>query len=139
MKKQEFVAVFQLSKMRVLNVEYYTLGTNGHPYFATSAGEFIRSKRDWSRCGQCQEYITKGFSTARQFYEKWDPFHLKDLTEEQYTEMRSDLEALMKKYNYIMKELNESNKPYHPRISYYDTVELSKMTPGTHYAEVRKG
>lgn len=138
MKKREFMAVFQLSKMRMFNVAFYTLGTNSRPYFATQAGEFIRSKRDYRTCGQAQDYVTKGFNTARQFYKKWDPFHLHDLTEEQYAEMISDLEALKKKYNYILLELDESKKPYHPRISFYDEVELSKMTPGTGYAEVQR-
>ena len=136
MKKREFMAVFQLSKMRVFNVEFYTLSTNSHPYFATQASEFIRSKRDYSTCGQAQDHVTKGFTTARSFWKKWNPMHLKDLTEEQYTEMVSDLEALKKKYNYILLELDESKKPYNPRISFYDEVELSKMTPGTHYARV---
>ena len=136
MEKREFMAVFQLSKMRVFNVEFYTLSTNSHPYFATQASEFIRSKRDYSTCGQAQDYVTKGFTTARNFWQKWNPMHLKDMTEEQYTEMVSDLETLKKKYNYILLELDESKKPYHPSISFYDEVELSKMTPGTGYAKV---
>ena len=136
MEKREFMAVFQLSKMRMFHVAYYTLSTNSHPHFTTTANEFIRSKRDYRTGGQAQDYVTKGFTTARNFWQKWDPMHLKDLTEEQYTEMVSDLEALKKKYNYILMELNESKKPYNPHISFYDEVELSKMTPGTGYAEV---
>ena len=138
MEKREFMAVFQLSKMRMFEVHYYTLGGNKAPYFSTTAEEFIKSKRDYSMCGQCQPYVLKEFRTARQFFEKWDPYHVHDLTEEQYAEMVSDLDALKHKYNYILLELNESRKPYNPRISFYDIVRLSKLTPNTGYAEIQR-
>lgn len=45
---KEFMYCFQISKLIVFEVEYYTLGGNKAPYFSTSAAEFIRSKRDYN-------------------------------------------------------------------------------------------
>ena len=126
---KEFISVFQLSKMVMFNVNYYTLSTNKSPYFSTSAERFIKSKRDFCECGQCQERLLKGFPTAMAFYRKWDVKHLKDLTDEEYAEMREDLKQLEDKYNHIIRELDESKRPYSPRISFSDEVELSKLTP----------
>lgn len=127
--KKEFIAVFQLSKMRVFEVEYYTLLSNSSPHFTTSANEFISGKSDWGRCGQAQDYVLKGYPTAMAFYKKWDPMHLSDLTEEQYAEMRSDLEALCQRYNYMLRELDESKRPYNPRFHFSDLREWTKQTP----------
>ena len=126
---KEFLAVFQLSKMIVFEVNYYTLSTNRTPHFATSAAQFVRNKRDYNQCGQAQNDLLPRGSAARSFYLKWDAKHLHDLTESEYTEMMQDLEALKEKYNHILRVLDESKKPYSPRISFYDTVELSKQTP----------
>lgn len=127
--KKEFQVVFQLSKTRVFEVKYYTLSTNQHPHFATSAYEFCRNKRDWSRGGQSQEYVCKGFLSAYRFYQKWDKLHLKDMTEEEYSEMRYDLEKLMEKYNYILEELDESKRPYSPHFSFRRLAEWTKQKP----------
>lgn len=54
---KEFMYCFQISKLIVFEVEYYTLGGNKTPYFSTSAAEFIRSKRDYNRCGQAQREL----------------------------------------------------------------------------------
>lgn len=51
---KEFMYCFQISKLIVFEVEYYTLGTNSAPYFSTSANEFCRSKLDYTRGGQAQ-------------------------------------------------------------------------------------
>ena len=126
---KEFISVFQLSKTKVFEVNYYTLSTNSHPYFATCGAEFIRSKRDYSTCGQCQNYLLKHYPTAMAFYKKWDGKHLKDLTEEEYNEMRHDLKNLENKYNHIVRELDESKKPYSPHIGFYEIVEFSKQEP----------
>lgn len=126
---KEFLAVFQLSKTKVLFVEYYTLSTNSNPDFTMSAAEFCRNKLDYTRCGQCQEEITKGFLTAHSFVKKWNPHHLHDLTPAEYSEMLTDLEKLKVRYNYIMQELNEIEKPYSPHISFYRIAEFTKQNP----------
>lgn len=66
---KEFMYCFQISKMIVFEVEYYTLGSNKAPYFSTSAAEFIRSKRDYSRCGQAQAALLPKGSPARRFWQ----------------------------------------------------------------------
>ena len=52
---KEFHAVFTLSKIKIFEVNYYTLGSNNSPYFTTSAAIFNRPKTDYNRCGQCQD------------------------------------------------------------------------------------
>ena len=86
---KEFNACFQMSKMILFEVSYYTLGDNQNPYFSTSACEFVRNKRDFCIAGQAQETLLKGFPEAYNFYKKWDIFHLKQLTQEQYNEIRT--------------------------------------------------
>lgn len=126
---KEFIATFQLSKTKLFNVSYYTLSTNKSPYFTTSADEFCRSKRDFSRCGQCQDTLLKGYPTAMGFYKRWNPMHLKQLTDEQYEEMRKDLVLLKAKYNCLLMELDETQRPYSPRFGFYSLVEFSKQPP----------
>ena len=116
MKVKEFIAAFQLSKTIILEVNYYTLSTNLHPYFTTCAG-------------QCQKELLKDFPAARRFYERWNPVHLRKLTDEKYAELRRDLEELCKTYNYLFKELDESKQPYSPGFMFEDLAEWSKMTP----------
>lgn len=129
--RKEFRAVFQISKIVVFDVNYYTLGSNKKPHFSTSASEFIRSKRDYSRCGQAQEALLPKHSSARKFWEKWDKKHLHDLTECEYNELQADLDELKGEYNYIYDELDETRKPYSPCISFLRVVELSKQEPKT--------
>lgn len=124
---KEFQAVFQISKTIIFEVNYYTLSTNPRPHFTTSAAQFIRSKRDYNRCGQAQAALLPKGSPARRFWSKWDALHLHDLTPEQYAEMCQDLEELKKKYNFIYEELDETRRPYSPRISFYRLVEFSKQ------------
>lgn len=129
MKKSEFIAVFQISKLIIFEVDYYTLSTNKNAYFTTSANQFIRSKKDFNRCGQAQADLLPKHSTARRFWEKWDKYHLQDLTAEQYNELQNEIETLKEKYNYLYKELDESEKPYSPRFYWSELVEFSKQTP----------
>lgn len=126
---KEFQAVFQMSKTIIFEVSYYTLSTNPAPYFSTSAAEFCRNKKDFTRCGQAQPELLKGYRTARRFFEKWDGCHLHDLTPAQYDEMRQDLEALKEKYNFIFEELDETRRPYSPHFSFYRLAEWTKQTP----------
>lgn len=108
----EFHAVFALSKTKMFNVDYYTLGGNDAPYFATSADEFTRSKLDYSRCGQAQHSICKGYPEAMRFFKKWDFEHLHKLTDEKYHEMVADLETLFSKYPYLLKQKESPSELY---------------------------
>lgn len=129
---KEFMYCFQISKMIVFEVEYYTLGSNKAPYFSTSAAEFIRSKRDYKRCGQAQAALLPKGSPARRFWKKWDPLHLKDLTPEEYEEIATDIEQLKARYNYIediRDRFGESAECGKTHIPFYEVVELSKMDP----------
>lgn len=125
--RKEFLAVFQITKMKTFEVNYYTLNLNRKPHFATSAYKFIRSKCDYSRGGQAQASILPEGSVARRFWKKWDDCHLKDLTDEQYSELLNDLEELKTRYNYIFKDLSEYDKPYSPTFDFGSIVELSKQ------------
>ena len=131
----EFLMAFQISKLIIFEVEYYTLSTNSTAHFTTSACEFIRSKRDYSCCGQAQDHLLPQGSKAREFWEKWDVKHLHDLSPEEHTELLSDIEELKKHYNYISRDLDISQRPYNPRISFYNLVELSKQTPKRYKGE----
>lgn len=99
--KKEFMYAFKINRMVIFEVEYIS-GPNPNPYFATSSGKFVRNKRDWSICGQCQEEVLNGY--ALEFYKKWDKFHLKDLEQSEYGELVSDIEKLKETYQYIHKE-----------------------------------
>lgn len=125
---KEFLYCFQITKLITFEVNYYTLGNNTSAYFATSANEFIRSKRDYCRGGQAQAALLPKGSTARRFWTKWDPCHLHDLTAEQYEELTADIEELKARYNYIVKEA-DTFQGTHARLSFYSIVELSKLQP----------
>lgn len=107
---KEFQAVFQLSKTIIFEVNFYTLSTNQTPHFSTSAAQFARNKKDFTRCGQAQMELTKGFLTARRFFLKWDKHHLHNLTPAQ-------------------EELDESRRPYSPHFSFYRLAEWTKQDP----------
>lgn len=121
MERKCFNLVFQLSKMRVFEVNYRLLKGNSRPYFSTSSAEFVKNKKDYHQCGQCQDYITQSFPTARKFYEKWDKHHLDYLTDEQYNELIEDIKVLMGKYNFIDTD------------RFYEIVEMSKLTPKSQF------
>ena len=126
---KEFNVCFQMSKMILFRVSYYTLGNNQNPYFVTSADEFIRSKSDFCRGGQAQEALLKGFPEAYNFYKKWDVFHLKQLTQEQYDEMRKDLCVLEQKYNTLLLEMEDGIKLKPDHFSFHTLVKFSKQKP----------
>lgn len=125
---KEFMYCFQISKLIVFEVEYYTLGGNKAPYFSTSAAEFIRSKRDYNRCGQAQRELLPKRSPARRFFEKWDHCHLHDLTPAEYEEITADIEQLKARYNYI-EDVRDTFRGSRSSIPFYKVVELSKQTP----------
>lgn len=119
--KQEFKLAFKLSALDMFFVNYFTLGRNSHPHFSTSAAHLNRRKTDYDTCGQCQEEVLKKYRTANNFYKKWDPKHLKDLTDEEYQELLEDLEILKIRYDYVE---NTNEKIDH--IAFCEIVELSK-------------
>lgn len=122
--KNEFMFAFCISRTRVFFVEYYTLSTNSHAYFTTSAAEFNRPKTDYKRGGQAQDDVCTG--SARKFWKKWDALHCKDLTDEQHTELLKDIEELKRVYpHYIEKQLDITKRPYSPHISFYDIKKMS--------------
>lgn len=127
---KEFMYAFQIDKMRVFEVKFYTLGSNKAPYFATSAARFTRSKRDYAECGQAR-ILPKG-SKARSFYKKCDRLHIHNHTREEYDAVTADIEGLKESYNYIedVREcFGESAGCYKTHIPFRGIVELSKMPP----------
>ena len=126
---KEFLYSFQISKTIIFNVEYYTLCNNSTAHFSTSADEFCRNKRDFRSGGQAQDRLLPRCSAARRFWQKWDQYNLHDLTPAQYAELLQDLETLKQRYNYIVKDLDETQKPYNPRIPFWQLVEFSKQEP----------
>lgn len=102
MRKTEFHYEFQITRLVIFEVSYYTLSTNQHPYFATSARHYVRSKMGVDTCGQCQKHVLSG--EAMRFWRKWDELHLHDLSEEKYAELRRDIDALCEVYNYDKEE-----------------------------------
>ena len=122
--KKEFHAIIKINKMVIFYVSYYTLGSNQNPYFSTSAGKFIRSKRGWESCGQCQKRVLPKESEARKFFDNWDYAHLRDLTDEQYRLMRKDLDGLLKHYTSTIREYD--GKADDRGFSFDYAVQLSK-------------
>lgn len=126
---EEFIAVFQMSKTIIFEVNYYTLSNNKTPHFSTSSCQFCRNKRDYIQGGQAQESLLNSYPVAMRFFKKWNAFHLHDLTLDQYKEMRADLEKLKSQYNFIYEELDESKRPYDPYFEFRRLAEWSKQTP----------
>ena len=121
--KKEFISVFKISKMVMFEVKYYTLSNNNSPYFTTSAMEFVRNKRDYKFCGQCQDRILpKGI--AKDFYKKWDNKHLSDLNDSEHKELIQDIEILKNNYENIFIE-KDTFKNQNSNISFYDIKKLS--------------
>lgn len=127
---KEFISAFQITKMVIFEVSYYTCGSNKKPYFTTSANMFIRSKRDYNSCGQCQDSVLPKGSLARRFYKKWDNKHLNTLTEQEYQKMMADLEKLKEVYNnvYIEKDTfrNQNSNISFDKIRELSMKELNK-------------
>ena len=123
--KKEFKYCFQITKLVMFKVEYYTLGNNENPYFATSANKFYKNKRDYECGGQVQDQLLPENSIARQFWEKWDKEHLKDLSDDKYREIIKDIQELKEKYNYI-ERIKDTFKGKYENFSFGEIVLLSK-------------
>jgi hypothetical protein len=121
MKNQiKFLAVFQLSRTEVFEVEYKDFG-NQKPFLSTSCSVFNRSKTDYVQYGQCQKDIlypcsVEGknepdhtvkhdrYAPARNFFEFWDSYHLKGLSDELHEKLMKDVEILKEAYNHTYSE-----------------------------------
>lgn len=115
-----FLIAICVNRMTVFKIEYGAITDNKQPHFSTSASRFVKNKRDWSQCGQCQKEILK--AKAYNFWMKWDKHHLKQLTNSQYNEMINDLKELLEVYpNYIFKDKNYS-------CHYISFNEIKKMS-----------
>ena len=123
--KKEFKYCFQITKLIMFEVEYYTLGNNKSPYFVTEANEFFKNKKDYKSGGQAQDRLLPKNSIARQFWEKWDKKHLKDLSDNEYREVVKDIEELKEKYNYI-EYIKDTFKGKYENFSFGEIVLLSK-------------
>ena len=123
--KKEFKYCFQITKLIMFEVEYYTLGSNKSPYFVTKANEFFKNKKDYKSGGQAQDRLLPKNSIARQFWEKWDKEHLKDLSDDKYREIIKDIEKLKEKYNYI-EYIKDTFKGGYEDFSFEQIVLLSK-------------
>ena len=123
--KKEFKYCFQITKLIMFEVEYYTLGNNKSPYFVTEANEFFKNKKDYKSGGQAQDRLLPKNSIARQFWEKWDKKHLKDLSDNEYREVVKDIEELKEKYNYI-EYIKDNFKGKYENFSFGEIVLLSK-------------
>lgn len=123
--KKEFKYCFQITKLVMFEVGYYTLGNNENPYFATSANKFYKNKRDYECGGQAQDRILPKNSIVRQFWEKWDKEHLKDLSDDKYRELVKDIEELKEKYNYI-ERIKDTFKGRYENFPFQEKVLLSK-------------
>lgn len=126
----EFQAAFQLDKTTIFEVRYSTVSSNQHPDFATRAGKLIRSKRDYSSGGQCQERVLPKNSEAYRFYKKWDVEHLHTLDVQKLAELEEDVSKLAQSYNHIHRcaECFGTGGDGH-EIRFWEIVELSKMKP----------
>lgn len=96
-----FHYAFQITRTIIFEVSYYRLGSNKNKHYSTEASQFNRPKTDYNQCGQAQESLLKRFPLAYNFYLKYDPCHLHDISEETHTNILNDIEKLKEKYNYI--------------------------------------
>lgn len=128
--RDEFMYAFCIDKTTVFEVDYYTLGNNKAPDFSTYAAKFNRPKSDWSEGGQAQERLLPVGSPARKFFDKWDHLHLHDLTDEEYSEIRTDIEELKRAYPYYV-GYEFDGKATRTRIPFYDIYKKSMEMPRT--------
>ena len=73
-----------------LTIEYGDMKVQQLPHFSTSASS---SNGDYA---QCQDRILPKDSILKEFWEKWDYYHLQTLTNEEYEELICDLEIVEK-------------------------------------------
>lgn len=118
----------QLSKTIIFEVHYYASDAKFPPKFTTEAERFMRNKKDFERCGQCQSDLLSDYHDVMAFYRKWDDYHLKPLSEEAYRELATDIAVLGTRYNYMLKQ-HINGKTVVGGYSFDALKELSMMTP----------
>lgn len=123
----EFRAAFQVTKTIVFEVRYHTLGGNATPYFSTEAARLNTRRTDYTECGQCQGRLLPKGSVARRFWEKWDPKHLGQLTDEEREQVWADIEELKGAYNYLLIASDKFGTEDTRDIRFTDVVALSKQ------------
>lgn len=126
--KMEFHYAFFLNCKIVFEVEYYTLGNNQNPYFATTVFKFNQPKTDWEQGGQAQERLLPKNSKAYKFYKKWDKLHIHNLTQEEYNEIRKDITVLRDAYHSIVKFRKEGDENFRD-FSFWVLKEESMKVP----------
>lgn len=125
-EREEFQYLFQITGLVNFSVNFYTLSSNKIPHFTTSANKFYKSKTDYESGGQAQEIILPKNSLARDFYKKFDKYHLKNLTTEEYNEIVGEIEKLKERYNFICKK--ESEQPLNNfNFTFTEAVDLSEQ------------
>lgn len=84
-----------------LTVEYGDIKTTQLPHFSTTT----YSNGSW---GQCQDAVLPEDSILREFWEKWDFYHLQPLTNEEYEELMNDITVVEKELNSKKEEREET-------------------------------
>lgn len=97
----EFEYTFRVGKRLGFEVSYITLMGNRYPYFSTSAFKLTTKRDEYARGGQAQHALLEVNTKAREFWEYWDKFHLRELTDEQLLELERDINELKMQYPYI--------------------------------------
>ena len=108
---------FRIAKRLFFFVEFGAVKSSSqNPYFATSGGELNTRRSDFVMCGQCQADLMqhRNSKAMKEFFEKWDTLHTKDLTHEQYEDLIVDLETLKSAYPHIQ------------GTNFYKVVELDR-------------
>lgn len=100
----QFFAVFQITRKIIFEVRY-NVREDGSSYFSTQAALFNQPKTDYRQCGQCQQMILPHGSRAYHFYNKWDKYHCKPITDEKvWKELIDDVKTLAEYYNNAIKD-----------------------------------
>lgn len=96
--EQGVSVTFRVAKRELFTVRYNKVGSNEHYDFATSMTILNYRRTDAEAGGQCQLRYLDLSSVAGQFYTKWNPHHLQQLTPEQLTELHRDLRIMRHHY-----------------------------------------
>ena len=120
-------AAFQITRTIMFFVDYNVNEDKSH-YFATHAALFNRPKSDYNRGGQCQESVLPHNSDAYRFFRKWDTLHLRELTDEQYNDLKGDISRLQEKYNSIVLGEPYNNVPFN-QAKKLSMLKLKKKQP----------
>lgn len=94
---KNFRYLFQISKSILVGVDYYK-EKNKKIYVLSvhnfTEGNFVNKASDYKK------FLEEGIP-ARKFFDKWYTLQGKELTEEQYQEIKKDIKELKEAYNYL--------------------------------------